>query len=146
VPNSALFPFGYGLSYTTFAYSDVRVSVPALRVATLTSDHNAHPVHATAKVTNTGHRRGTEIVQCYVRIRGASVEQPVRSLKGFTRLTLDPGESKSVDFLLGFDELSFFDAENRRVVEPADYTVFIGGSSTADQSAEFQTTAMPRSR
>jgi len=80
-------------------------------------------------------------VQCYVRIRGASVEQPVRSLKGFTRLTLNPGESKSVDFPLGFEQLSFFDAHNRRVVEPADYTVFIGGSSTADQSAEFHATA-----
>jgi beta-glucosidase len=146
VPNSALFPFGHGLSYTTFAYSDVRVSVSAVSVGALASDRNARPVHATATVTNTGHRRGTEIVQCYVRIKGASVEQPVRSLKGFTRVSLDPGEAKSVDFPLGFDELSFFDADSRGVVEPADYTVFIGGSSTADQSAEFQTTAMPRSR
>ncbi len=130
VPNSALFPFGYGLSYTTFAYSDVK----------------ADPVHATATVANTGRRRGTEIVQCYVRIRGASVEQPVRSLKGFQRVTLDPGESKSVDFPLGFDALSFFNAQSRRVIEPADYTVFIGGSSTADQSADFQTTAaLPKS-
>jgi beta-glucosidase len=146
VPNSALFPFGHGLSYTTFAYSDVRVSVPALSVAALVIDDNTHPVHATATVTNTGHRRGSEIVQCYIRITGASVEQPVRSLKGFTRLTLDPGESKSVDFPLGFDELSFFNADNHRIVEPADYTVFIGGSSTADQSAEFQATAVPSAR
>jgi len=92
-------------------------------------------------VTNTGHRRGTEIVQCYIRIRGASVEQPIRSLKGFTRITLNPGESKSVDFPLGFDELSFVNADNLRVAEAADYAVFIGGSSLADQSAEFQTTA-----
>jgi beta-glucosidase len=143
VPNSALFPFGHGLSYTTFAYSDVRVSVPAVSVAALKTDQNAEAVHATATVTNTGHRRGTEIAQCYVRILGASVEQPVRSLKGFTRATLNPGESKSLDFLLGFEELSFFNADNRRVIEPADYTVFIGGSSTADQSAEFRATAMP---
>jgi len=130
VPNSALFPFGHGLSYTTFAYSDVK----------------ADPVHATATVTNTGRRRGTEIVQCYVRIRGASVEQPVRSLKGFQRITLDPGESKLVDFPLGFDALSFFNAQSRRVIEAADYTVFIGGSSTADQSADFQATApLPKS-
>jgi beta-glucosidase len=146
VPNSALFPFGHGLSYTTFTYSDVRVSVPAVSVAALTNDHNAHPIHITAKVTNTGHRRGVEIAQCYVRITGASVEQPVRSLKGFTRLTLDPGESKSVDFPFGFEELSFFDADSRRIVEPADYTVFIGGSSTADQFAEFQATTMPGAR
>jgi beta-glucosidase len=140
VPNSALFPFGHGLSYTTFAYSDVKVSTPTISVAALTSDQNTHPVHATATVTNTGHRRGTEIVQCYVRIIGASVEQPVRGLKGFTRITLDAGESTPVEFPLGFDELSFVNADNRRVVEPADYTVWIGGSSTADQSVEFQTT------
>jgi len=146
VPNSPLFPFGHGLSYTTFAYSDVRVSAKALRAAALTSDKNAHPVHATATVTNTGHRPGTEIVQCYIRIRGASVEQPVRSLKGFTRITLNPGESKSVDFPLGFEELSFVNAENRRVMEAADYTVFIGGSSLAEQSAEFQATASSASR
>lgn len=146
VPNSALFPFGYGLSYTTFAYSEVKVSVRTVSIAALTSDHNAHPVHVMATVTNSGHRSGSEIVQCYVRITGASVEEPVRSLKGFMRLTLDAGESKSVDFPLGFEELSFFNADNRRTVEPADYTVFIGGSSTADQFAEFQTTAMPRAR
>jgi beta-glucosidase len=139
VPNSALFPFGHGLSYTTFAYSNVNVSTTSVSVAALTGNRNAHPVHATATVTNTGRRRGTEIVQCYIRIRGASVEQPVRSLKGFQRITLDPGESKSVDFPLGFDELSFFNAQSHRVIEPADYTAFIGGSSTADQSADFQT-------
>jgi beta-glucosidase len=120
--------------------------VSAVSVAVLTSDQKAYPVHATATVTNTGHRRGTEIVQCYVRVIGASVEQPVRSLKGFTRVTLDPGESKSVDFPLGFNELSFFNVENRGVVEPAHYTVWIGGSSTADQSVEFQTTAMAHSQ
>jgi beta-glucosidase len=146
VPNSALFPFGHGLSYTTFAYSDVKVSVPVVSIAALTSDHNAHPVHVTAKVTNTGRRRGIEIAQCYVRITGTSVEQPVRSLKGFTRLTLDPGESRTVDFPLGFEELSFFDANSRRTVEPADYTVFVGGSSTADQFSTFQATTTPRAR
>ena len=146
VPNTALFPFGHGLSYTTFAYSDVKVSVPAVSVHAFTSDQKAHPVHATATVTNTGHRRGTEIVQCYVRVLGASVEQPVRTLKGFTRLTLDSGASKSVDFPLGFDELSFFNVDNRPVVEPASYTVWIGGSSTADQSAEFEIAATAPSR
>ncbi|MFL6447526.1 MAG: beta-glucosidase BglX [Bryobacteraceae bacterium] len=146
VPNSALFPFGHGLSYTTFAYSDVKVSGNAFSVAVLIGDKNAHPVHATATVTNTGQRRGTEIVQCYVRIRGASVEQPVRSLRGFTRLTLEPGESKPVDFPLGFEELSFVGPDNRRIIEPAQYTVFIGGSSTAEESAGFRTTGSSVSR
>ena len=146
VPNSALFPFGHGLSYTTFAYSDVKVSAASISVAVLRRDQKAHPVHATATVTNTGHGPGTEIVQCYVRTMGASVEQPVRSLKGFTRITLNAGESKRVDFPLGFDELSFLDADNHRVVEPVDYTVFIGGNSKADQSAEFKATAASSSR
>jgi len=141
VPNSALFPFGHGLSYTTFAYSDVKVSASVVSIAALTKNQNARPLHASATVTNTGHRHGTEIVQCYIRITGASIEQPVRSLKGFTRIALDPGESKTVDFPLGFDELSFFDVNGRRVVEPVNYTVWIGGSSTAVQSAEFQARA-----
>ena len=145
VPNSPLFPFGHGLGYTTFGYADVKVSAKDVSVGALTANRNARAVHATATVTNTGHRRGTEIVQCYIRIRGASLEQPVRSLKGFTRVTLDAGESKSVEFPLGFDELSFVGADSRRV-EPADYTVFIGGSSLAEQWAEFQVRAGSRSR
>ncbi len=115
-------------------------------VAALTSAGTTYVQHATAKVTNTGHRRGTEIVQCYVSIRGASMEQPVRTLKGFTRVALEPGESKPVDFPLGFDELSFFSADKHRVVEPAEYTIFIGGSSIAEQSAQFRTTATRRSQ
>jgi beta-glucosidase len=142
VANDALFPFGYGLSYTSFAYSNIKVSRPSISVAGLTRDQNAHPISAAATVTNTGHRRASEIVQCYVRVLGTSVEQPVRCLKGFTRVSLDPGESKSVQFPLGFEELSLYGSENRPVVEPADYTVWIGGSSTADQSAHFKTTTL----
>jgi beta-glucosidase len=95
---------------------------------------------ATATVTNTGKRRATEVVQCYVGIRGASTEQPVRNLKGFVRVTLDPGESQPVHFPLGFAELSFYNAKVQRVVEPADYTVYIGGSSTATNADHFTTT------
>jgi beta-glucosidase len=144
VPNDALFPFGYGLSYTSFTYSNAKVSTPTISVAMLTGDQKAHPVTASATVTNTGQRRGTEIIQCYVRLVGASVEQPIRSLKGFRRVTLDPGEAKPVQFPLGFEELSFYGTENRPVVEPADYTVWIGGSSTAAESAHFKTTGSTR--
>jgi beta-glucosidase len=141
VPNDALFPFGHGLSYTRFAYSNVKVSDPTINISALMRDPKAHPLNATATVTNTGHRRGTEIVQCYVRIVGASVEQPVRTLKGFTRITLGPGEARSVQFPLGFEELSFFNIDHRLVVEPTEYTVWIGGSSKADQSGGFKTSA-----
>jgi beta-glucosidase len=79
-------------------------------------------------------------VQCYVNVRGTSTEQPVRNLKGFARVTLKPGESKTVRFSLGFEELSFYNARAQQVVEPAEYTVYIGGSSTAQQSAHFVST------
>ena len=136
VPNDALFPFGYGLSYTQFRYSGVQVSRTSIPLAQ-TREKKASLLTATATVTNTGSREATEVVQCYVRNLDASVEQPVRSLKGFTRITLKPGESRAVNFSLGFDELSFYDAQSKAVVEPTHYTVWIGGSSLADQEATF---------
>jgi beta-glucosidase len=103
-------------------------------------DRKSQPLVATATVTNTGRRRATEIVECYVNLRGASIEQPVRNLKGFARVTLDPGASQAVHFPLGFQELSFYNVKAEAVVEPADYTVYIGGSSTAMEAAHFTTT------
>jgi len=76
-------------------------------------------------------------VQCYVRNRGASLEQPVRSLQGFQRVTLAPGESKQVSFTLGFNQLSFFDNSGKQVIEPTQYTVWIGGDSLASNAAQF---------
>ena len=94
-------------------------------------------VIATATVKNTGNRTATEVVQCYVGNRGASIEQPLRSLQGFSRVTLAPGESKSVNFPLGFSELSFFDNSGRAVIEPTEYTVWIGGDSVTSNGARF---------
>jgi beta-glucosidase len=138
VPNSALFPFGYGLSYSTFSYSGVKVSKTSVPLSQALADRSTPLLEATATVTNTGSRAATEVVQCYVRNLGASIEQPVRSLKGFERVTLSPGESKQVRFSLGFNELAFYNLKNTPSVEATHYTVWIGGSSLASQEATFQ--------
>jgi beta-glucosidase len=138
VPNSALFPFGYGLSYSSFSYNDVKVSRSSIPLPQALANRGKTLIEATATVSNTGNRTATEVVQCYVRNLGASIEQPVRSLKGFERVTLAPGEAKQVSFLLGFKELSFFNLENKPTVEATQYTVWIGGSSLASQEATFE--------
>ncbi len=101
----------------------------------------AHQViAATATVKNTGNRAAAEVVECYVRNLGASLEQPIRSLQGFTRVTLQPGESKRISFDLGFPELSFYNNAGHAVIEPTHYTVWIGGSAQASQHADFDIT------
>jgi beta-glucosidase len=142
VPNSPLFAFGHGLSYTQFAYAPVSLNAGSVSMANLmpaANDGAAQPaIEVTTTVRNTGTVAGTEVVQLYIRIRGASVEEPVRVLKGFQRVTLQPGESKQIKFPLGFNELSFINAKSQQVVEPGtQYTVFVGGSSQATQSAAF---------
>ena len=138
VPNDALFPFGFGLSYTQFAYGDVVVSRNSVPFAEANRSDARNLVTVTATVRNTGNRSGTEVVQCYVRNLGTSLEQPVRSLEGFERVTLKPGESKQVRFKLGFPELSFYDNTGRAVIEQTNYTVWVGGSSEAADHAEFR--------
>jgi beta-glucosidase len=138
VPNDALFPFGYGLSYTQFAYESVAVSRKGVPFGEANRSDAHDLVTVTATVRNTGNRMGTEVVQCYVRNLGASLEQPVRSLEGFERVTLKPGESKQVTFKLGFPELSFYNNEGHAVIEQTDYTVWVGGSSLAADHAEFR--------
>jgi beta-glucosidase len=136
VPNDALYPFGYGLSYTTFDYTDINLS------RTRVPMRDVHPdgktvVTVTATVRNTGAKPSTTVVQCYVGNRGVSLEQPIKSLKGFQRVALAPGGSKTITFSLGFDELAFFDNTGRELVEPSDYTVWVGDDSNAMLSARF---------
>ena len=141
VRNDALFPFGHGLSYTTFDYSDVAVSAATVPLATANRHSStAAIVTVTATVKNTGAREGTEVVQLYVNNYGASLSQPVRQLKGFERVTLKPGQSRRVTFPLTFAELSFYNSDSRPVIEPTRYTVWVGGSSTASQNARFEVT------
>ncbi len=142
VRNSPLYPFGHGLSYTQFEYSPVTLNANSIALARLMSTGGRGiaqtAIEATTTVRNTGQVAGTEIAQLYIQILGASVEEPVRLLEGFERVTLQPGESKQIKFSLGFHELSFINARSQRVVEPAEYTVFIGGSSEATRVAKFE--------
>jgi beta-glucosidase len=138
VPNSALFPFGYGLSYSSFSYQEVKVSKSTISLTQALSNRTTPLLQATATVTNTGDRSATEVVQCYVRNLGASIEQPVRSLEGFRRVTLAPGESKQISFPLGFKELSFFNLDSKPTIEATHYTVWIGGNSQANEQATFE--------
>ena len=135
--NSALFPFGWGLSYTRFGYSKPTVSRAAVPVGEILAAHK--PVtKVDVDVTNTGSVAGTEVVQLYIRNTVASVEQPVRELKGFARVTLAPGETRHVEFPLGFDELSFYNVAVKRTVEPTTYDIWVGGSSLATAQTSFK--------
>lgn len=136
--NSALFPFGWGLSYTRFAYSTPTVSRETVPIKEVLASGRTPVIKVGVDVRNTGSVAGTEVAQLYLRIPNVSVEQPVRELKGFARVTLSPGESKHVEFPLSFDELNFYNVDAKQVVEPATYDVWVGGSSLATAHATFQ--------
>jgi beta-glucosidase len=136
--NSALFPFGWGLSYTRFSYSKPTVSRAEVPASELIVSAAKPVVTVGVDVKNTGSVAGTEVVQLYIRNTAASVEQPVRELKGFARVQLAPGEKKHVEFPLGFDELSFYNAEIKPTVEPTTYRIWIGGSSLATAETSLQ--------
>jgi beta-glucosidase len=97
--NTALFPFGFGLSYTKFSYTPVTLSAVSATAADLNAGRGT--IKASAEVRNTGERDGEEIVQLYIREQGTSVSRPVRELKGFQRVALKPGESKKIEFTIG---------------------------------------------
>ncbi len=133
-PSTPLFPFGFGLSYARFEYSD------------LVLDRETFPVGdgvtATVTVTNTGERDGDEVVQLYLHQRYGTAARPVRELKGFRRIHLPAGDSQKVKFRLGPDELCYWNAAAREyVVDAATFDVWVGGDSTASLSATFTTSA-----
>jgi len=134
--NAALFPFGYGLSYTQFSYSPLELSTSRLSASAL-NEKTEQPLHVSTTVRNAGSRAGDEIVELYVRLRGTSVALPTRQLEGFRRLTLAPGESKRVEFAVGRDELAFWNIDMLDLVEPASASVWIGRSSAEGESADF---------
>jgi len=136
--NSALFPFGWGLSYTQFRFSQPAISRATVPAAEILASRKKAVAAVGVDVTNTGTVAGTEVVQLYIRNTAASVEQPVRELKGFARVTLAAGETKHLEFPLSFDELNFYNAEVQRTVEPTTYKIWVGGSSLATAETSLQ--------
>jgi len=123
-----LYPFGYGLSYTTFAYSNLKLSAKAIaRDETIT---------ISANVQNTGDRAGDEVIQLYVSNLTASVPTPIRQLAGFERVHLEPGQKETVAFTVTSHQLSVIDDEGQRVVEPGEFQVAIGGRQPSAGPAE----------
>jgi beta-glucosidase len=118
VENTPLYPFGYGLSYTTFEYSALQAKV--------VSDYE---VNVSVTLKNTGKFTGKEVVQLYIKDHYASVTRPVRELKGFELVSLEANESKKIEFTLSEKELGFYDNEGNFIVEPGDFSIFVGGDS-----------------
>ncbi len=127
LPNSPLFPFGYGLSYTSFDYSNLELSQPSMHDQIVVS----------AEITNSGGQAGNELVQLYVRDLVGSLTRPVRELKGFQHLELQPGETRSVSFMLNEEMLSFTRADGTRGIEPGRFQVWIAPNSASGLSGEF---------
>lgn len=128
-PNEPLFAFGEGFSYTTFGYSDLEVLTPEVK--------SGETAKVRVKVSNTGSRDGEEVVQMYVQDLIGSTTRPCRELKGFQKIFLKAGESKTVDFEITSEARSFFRADNTWGEEPGDFKVFVGHSSKADLAGDF---------
>ena len=127
-----LFPFGYGLSYTTFSYSPLTLST--------TTPGMTAKLTISVTVTNTGTVSGEEVVQLYLQDVAASVTRPVRELKGFSRIALPAGGSTRVDFTLASADLAFLGPDLKRIVEPGEFRVFVGGNSRDTVTGTFHLT------
>ena len=126
---SPLFVFGHGLSYTTFEVSNLRLSS-----STVSKNRS---LQASVTVTNTGSRKGDEVVQLYLHDPVATISQPIRRLRGFERLTLNPGQARTVTFTLDKSDFGFYDNRGKLVVEPGQIDVYAGNSSSADMTRSF---------
>jgi beta-glucosidase len=135
LPVTPLYPFGHGLSYTTFGYSDLRVSPP--RIGPTGS------VSVSALVTNTGAREGADVAQLYIRDEVASITRPVKALAGFRRITLRPGAAERVEFVLTAAQLGFYNEAMRFTVEPGRFRVFVGPSSAEGLEGSFEVQGKP---
>ena len=129
IPNEPLYPFGFGLTYTSFVYSPVTLDQTALRAG--------ETLHASVRVTNTGKRAGTETVQLYIRDVAGSVTRPLRELKGFRKVALEPGASQEITFEITEDMLRFHDIHMNFTSEPGAFEVYIGPDSTTENKGTF---------
>src|SRR5712691_8929706 len=142
--NSPQFPFGYGLSYTSYRYGDLKIEKTQLSAKTLNNDlHGGEnstgaAMTVSAEITNTGTRPGDETVQLYIQLQGTSVAQPVRALNGFQRVAFAPGETKKVTFALGAQAFAFWNDQNEFNVEPARVTLWISPDSRRGSKATLQ--------
>ena len=129
IPNEPLYPFGYGLSYTSYDYSEVKLSSPTItKSATL---------KVTVNVKNTGSMDGEETVQLYIRDYAASIVRPVKELKAFKKIMIKAGETKQVTFTLTKEDLSFYDANGNSIIESGKFSVFVGPNSKDTKMADF---------
>ncbi len=131
-PNTPLYPFGYGLSYTSFAYSPIELSKAKIR--------KGETLTASVTVTNNGARDGEEVVQLYIRDLVGSVTRPVKELKGFRKIPLKKGQSRKVSFAIGTEDLSFTRADMSYGSEPGQFKLWIGPSSAQGSEVEFELT------
>ena len=130
VENTPLYPFGYGLSYTTFKYSDLKVSQTSFKIG--------DDVKVSVTISNTGKIDGKEVVQLYIRDLVGSITRPVKELKGFELVQLKVGETKTINFTLNKETLGYYNNEGEFIVEPGDFKVFAGGSSITTLEADFE--------
>ena len=136
IPNAPLYPFGYGLSYTTFAVSDVVLDQNEM-------DKNGR-IAAKVTVKNTGDAAGCEVVQMYIRDDYSDVVRPVKELKGFRKVELAPGEEQEVTFYITEEDLRYYRLDGTFGSEPGTFTVMIGNSSTTENSAVFTLTPVDK--
>jgi beta-glucosidase len=129
---SPLFAFGYGLSYTTFGYSNLKLSSPSMK--------KNGTVTVSVEVKNTGNRKGSEVVQMYIRDDYSSVTRPVKELKGFKKIWLDPGQSQTISFTIDPEMLSFYNKDMKWVIEPGTFTIMVGTSSDKTDSVKLTVT------
>ena len=130
-PNAPVYPFGWGLSYAQFTYTNIKID------HTGGSSKDVGDITVGVDVKNISSVPGAEVAQLYLHNTVASVSQPVRELKGFHRIILQPGQTQHIDFKLHYDDLAFYNADVKRVVEPGTFDVFVGGSSQADKAGSF---------